>query len=444
MYFLYSAIFTLGTLLAAPFYLRRYRGSGFLRQSLPERFGRLPASFKQPVQSAIWVHAVSVGETLAARGLLQELQRLDPDRKIFISHVTPTGRAIGEKTLPGLAGRFYLPLDWSIAVRQALDCLRPKLLLILETELWPNLLREAHRSGAQVVLANARLSDRSFRGYRLARPFMHRVLEDVDWIFAQTEADAERFRRIGARPERVLAMGNLKFDAPPPGQSEFAIRLHHALAGLQRPVLIAASTMPGEEELVLEAWTTIRARHPNALLILAPRHPPRFEQVARLAEGQSGAVIRRTALDAGRLAPALAGAEILVLDTIGELAGLFSSADVVFMGGSLVPTGGHNLLEPAQAGKPVIFGPHMQNFRDAAAIFLDAGAAIQVANREALAEEVSRLFGDAERRREIGLAARRAVESGSGATARIASRLAELLGSESAAAAPASWRQFRS
>ncbi|MGH9471005.1 MAG: 3-deoxy-D-manno-octulosonic acid transferase, partial [Terriglobia bacterium] len=298
-------------------------------------------------------------------------------------------------------------------------------------ELWPNLLREAHRSGATVAIANARLSDRSFRGYRIARPLMRRVLENVDWIFAQTERDADRFRQIGARPERVLVTGNLKFDVQPATHGAFAPLLREALAaGPHRPVLIAASTMPEEEELVLKSWAAIRSKQASALLILVPRHPPRAGQVTTLAQAAGCTVVRRTSLGAepGEIARALAGADVLLLDSVGELAGIFAMADVVFMGGSLVPTGGHNLLEPAQAGKPVIFGPHMQNFRDAAAIFVDAGAAIQVQDWRELAKSALSLLADAGPRQAIGDAARRVVERESGATERILSHLAELLG----------------
>ncbi|MGH9325573.1 MAG: 3-deoxy-D-manno-octulosonic acid transferase, partial [Terriglobia bacterium] len=353
LFFIYSVLFTIGVLLMTPYYVWRYRGSGFVRSALRERFGHLGFQLLRP--GAIWVHAVSVGETLAVSGLVRELQRRDPGQKIYLSHITPTGREAGEKRLPEVAGRFYLPLDWRTAVCRTLQRLRPKLLLIVETELWPNLLRAAHESGAIVVLVNARLSDRSFRGYRIFRPFMRRVLENVDWIFAQTPQDAERFIEIGAQPEHVEAIGNLKFDAPPPPNCALALLLKEALAAIPRtPVLVAASTMPGEEELVLKVWNAIRRYYPGALLVLAPRHPSRFDAVAKLLRETNLQFIRRTdlAMDKPRLVREIATPEILMLDTIGELAGVFEVADVVAMGGSLTPTGGHNPVEPAQCGKP--------------------------------------------------------------------------------------------
>jgi 3-deoxy-D-manno-octulosonic-acid transferase len=311
-------------------------------------------------------------------------------------------------------------LDWRWAARKALARIKPSLLVIVETELWPNLLRAAQEAGARVVIVNARLSKRSLRGYQLARPLMRRVLANVDQICAQTEEDAERFRQLGARPERVRMVGNLKFDAQPPQLGEFARALKAALRQAQRgPVLVAASTMPGEEPLVLEAWDLIQARYPKALLILAPRHPARFQEVSQdLARAQRGFVRRTTMqVEEQALSSQLATTAILLLDTIGELAGVFELADLVFIGGSLVPTGGHNLLEPAYWSKVIAFGPHMENFRDIAKLFLDAGAAIQVRNPEELAH-ATWLLENKEARERLGASARRVLEQNSGATAR--------------------------
>jgi len=337
-----------------------------------------------------------------------------------MSHVTPTGREAGEKRLPSIAGRFYIPLDWRWAARKALARIKPSLLVIVETELWPNLLRAAREAGTHVVMVNARLSKRSVRGYALARPFMRRVLANIDGIFAQTEEDAARFRQIGARPERVQMVGNLKFDAQPPQLGEFARALKAAIRHAQRgPVLIAASTMPGEEPLVLEAWDLIQARYPKALLILAPRHPTRFEELSQYLERSQRAFVRRTRLlpQEQAISKQLATTSILLLDTIGELAGVFEVGDLVFMGGSLVPTGGHNLLEPAYWSKVIAFGPHMENFRDIAKLFLDAGAALQVRNPEELAH-ATWLLENKEARERLGASAREVLEQNSGATAR--------------------------
>ncbi len=426
MYLVYSVLFSVGLVLMAPFYWwRKGRGQG--RGHWAERFGNIP--FQEATPGAIWVHAVSLGETLAVAGLIREIQRTFPGRRIYLSHVTPAGREAGEKRLPSIAGRFYLPLDWRWAARRALDRIKPSLLVIVETEIWPNLLRAARESGAHVVMVNARLSNRSLRGYRLARTFMRRVLGNMDEICAQTAEDAGRFRQIVADPERVSMVGNLKFDSQPPHLGEFARALKAALRQAQRgPVLVAASTMPGEEPLVLEAWGLIQARHPQALLILAPRHPARFEEVSRdLAQAQCR-FVRRTALpgEETALSRQLTSTAILLLDTIGELAGIFELADLVFIGGSLVPTGGHNILEAAYWSKAIVFGPHMENFRDIARLFLDSRAAIQVRGPQELAHAAS-LLENREARESMGGRARQVLEQNSGATARTLDRLRKYL-----------------
>jgi 3-deoxy-D-manno-octulosonic-acid transferase len=431
MFLVYSLLFSLGVVLTAPYYLWRLRGRIVCGAGWRERFGFLPASYRQDEVGAIWVHAVSVGETLAAVGLVRELQRRYPARKIFLSHVTPAGREAGEARLPAVAGRFYLPLDWGWTVRRALSVLRPALLVIVETELWPNLLRAAHDSGARVVLVNARLSDRSLGRYRLIRPFVRRVLENVDRICAQSATDAGRFRSLGAPVERVVVTGNMKFDATPPRAGELPRLLGKALELAHRsPVVVAASTMPGEEALLLPAWAEIRRCHPQALLILAPRHPARFETVAQLLGQEGRAYVRRTTLAAGEqeVASQIASAEILLLDTIGELAAIFELADVVFMGGSLAPAGGHNLLEPAFWARPIVCGPHMWNFRDIVELFLQAGAARQVRDTQELSRAILELLADAARRRALGQAAKHVLENHAGATERVLEHMKEWLG----------------
>lgn len=428
MYVLYSILFSIGVILAAPYYACR-RGGVSSIAAWRERFGHLSAAFSKTHDGSIWVHAVSVGETLAVAGLIRELAELFPERKIYMSHVTPAGREASLARLPELAGRFYLPLDWRWSVRRVLRRLQPALLLIVETELWPNLLRAAHELGTRVILVNARLSDRSFRGYRMVRPFMRRILENVDRICAQTVKDAERFRLLGASPERVVVTGNLKFDALP--QAATGTNLKKALRATGRtPLIVAASTMANEEPLLLQAWRAIRSRHSGALLILAPRHPARFEAVAGLLSRDGKSFVRRTGLPSEETAVvhALGSAEILLLDTIGELSRVFEFADLVFMGGSLVPTGGHNLLEPAFWGKPILFGPHMQNFAEIARLFLETGAAVQVRDAEELGRRMLELLDDDSRRRELGERAKQTLERESGATERVLEHVRDALG----------------
>jgi len=434
MNLLYSLAITVGALVAAPWYFVRdcFRGvpSGYWL----ERLGRLPKSLREPPGTpTVWVHAVSVGETLAVAGLVAEITRRFPDQPVYLSHVTPGGRAVGEARMPGGAGRFYLPLDWKWTARRVFERLRPKLLIIAETEIWPNLLGVASEHGTRVVLVNARLSERSYRGYRRFGFLFRRALRSVDGVFAQTERDADRFRQLGVLPEKVCVAGNLKFDAQPPQLGEFSCRTRRALQEVGRgPVLIAGSTMAGEEPLVLRAWEQIRGRFLNALLILAPRHPQRFGDVAQLLGNGGYRFGRRSELDPLNPGSRLADVEILLLDTLGELAGVFELADVAFVGGSLVPTGGHNVLEPAFWAKPVLFGPHMHHFRDIAERFLAENAAFQVRNPEELADRTLALFADAALRLQIGNRAKRLLDAGSGATKRIADELAGWLREEPA------------
>src|SRR5712692_9163026 len=432
MFLLYGAIYTFGLILGAPYFLWRMRGKAASGGYWRERIGILPFA-SQPVEpGAIWVHAVSVGETLAVVRLVKDLQEHYPARKIFLSHVTPAGREAGVKRLPAVAGRFYLPLDWGWCVRRVLERIRPALVVIVETELWPNLIREALKFGSRVILVNARLSDRSLRGYRLIRPMMRRLLEPMEWICAQDALGAERFRLLGARPERVVVTGNLKFDAELPRFTATA-RLRKVLDKNQRaPLVVAASTMKGEEELFLQGWDGIRHSHPRALLLLAPRHPARFEEVARLLARQGKSFIRRSALamDDEKLSSQLALPQVLLLDTIGELAGMLELADLVFMGGSLVAAGGHNPLEPAFWSKPILFGPHMENFRDVARLFLQAGAAVEVRDPADLARRALELLADAGRRRRLGEEAKKVLEEAAGATSRVLEHISEVLGAE--------------
>lgn len=434
MFLVYSLLFALGVILTAPYYLWRMRGRILSGADWRERLGILPAQFEETQLHApggIWVHAVSVGETLAAAGLVQALQKERPERRIFLSCVTRAGREVGETRLPNVAGHFYLPLDFRFAVRRAFARVQPALLMIVETELWPNLLRTARENGARVLLVNARLSSRSFSGYRKVKPFMRRILDCVDWIGAQTTQDAERFIALGASPDRVMVTGNLKFDGKPPQAGRLASELRAGLAGAHRgPVIIAASTMPGEEPMLLQAWNEIRKQHPKALFILVPRHPNRFEAVAQLLSESGRSFIRRTTLNPGvqEFAHQLAAPEILLLDTVGELAGVLEVADVVFVGGSLVPTGGHNPLEPAYWGKPILFGRHMDNFRDIAQLFLESGAAAAVKDHADLAGRVHELLQDEGKRNAMGKRARQLMEQGSGATERTLERLRIMLG----------------
>ena len=430
MYLIYSFLFTIGFVLALPYYLLRRGGSGALR-GIQERFGQLPESFRQRTPGAILVHAVSLGETLALVPLVKELECRYPARKIFLSHATVTGRQAGRERLPGIAGQFYLPLDWRWSMRRMIRHLQPELVIIGETELWPNFFRTVKAEGSKLVVVNARVSDRSFPRYRLGRFFLRRVLADVDRILAQSPGQRARFVSLGASADQVVVTGNMKFEFSPPARNDFSQRLGARLneAGFS-PVMIAASTMPGEEEKVLRAWREIRRDHARGLLILAPRRPERFDTVARLLERQGVIFVRRSGMtevldgskreDGSRL-------EAMLLDSIGELGALFEVCTLAYVGGSLVATGGHNPLEPAYWAKPVLFGPHMENFSDMADLFLRAGAAIRVADEHSLAGEVLTLLRDPEGAQAMGEAARRLLDEHRGATARNLSHIEKFL-----------------
>lgn len=412
MYLIYSAALALGFVLALPWFLWKGRATGKYFRTFRERMGRLPVYLNVDGDRSIWVHAVSVGEVLAARPLIPALKERYPSHKVFLSTTTMTGNAVAQKSVRGVDGLFYAPFDWPGPVKKALAVLNPSLLVLLETELWPNLIHEAHRRGTRVALVNGRISPKSFAGYRRIRGLLRRVLDEVDTFLMQGEAHAERIRAMGAPAGRVRVTGNLKFDAVEAGRTpERLARIIAGDARRERPLWVAGSTVTGEEELVLRAYHWVRERVPQTGLVLAPRHPERFSQVPALVESAGFRCLRRTGLDPG----GWRDGEVVLLDTLGELALLYPLATVVFVGGSLVPSGGHNILEPAVAGKPVIVGPHMQNFQEIADQFRAEGAVVQVGSAEELAREVVDLLTDAARRRSLGERARSLVDRNRGA-----------------------------
>ena len=358
-----------------------------------------------------WIHAVSVGEAIAAAPLVEGLRRTWPALPLVVSTVTETGARVVRDRFAGLARHRYFPLDFPGAARRVIASIQPAFFVCMETELWPNVLRGLAARGVPSMIANGRLSDRSFRRYRLVRGAMRRVLGDVTVFAMQSDEDARRVIALGAVPERVVVTGNLKHDPLPDPAG--AADLWHRLLGLgaDQPVWIAGSTHRGEDEAVLEAHGQARATRPDLVLVLAPRHPERVGEVMKLVAARGLTAIRRSELS-GVHRP---GAPIIVLDTVGELAQLYSIADVVFVGGSLMAFGGHNMLEPALRGKPVLFGPHTFNFREAAAMLLNAGGAAVVHDAGELAAELQQLLADADLRGRRGAAAREAAASRHGA-----------------------------
>jgi len=434
MYFLYSLAIICYAILRAPRLLYDAVRHGKYFGTLGERWGRLPAAINPRGVPSIWIHAVSVGEVLATGALIPALRDRYPDHPLWLSTTTQTGRAAAT-TLGGVDGLFYFPFDLSPVVARVLDRVRPELFVMVDTELWPNLLRHCTLRGVKTVLVNGRISDRSYPRYRLVRPFFRHVLAGVDRCCAQNEESGRRLIDLGAPPTRVTVTGNLKFDtltvpdARSPWVRDGVLRAFRIAEG--RTVVMAASTHPGEETPVLEAFASIRRADPTALLVVAPRHPERCGEVTALAAGQGLETVRRSELPVD----GDPRAAVVVLDTVGELATLFQIATVVFLGGSLVPAGGHNILEPAAWGKPVVFGPHMENFAEIAALFLTNRAACQIRSAGALEPALSTLLGDPVQRAALGAAARALVEANRGATDRSLAVMAALLPPAGGAAA---------
>lgn len=380
------------------------------RQRIAERFGRFP---QPPVWGGLWVHAVSVGEVQAIVPLVRGLLDRHPGLPITITTTTPTGSArvveqFGERVL-----HVYFPYDLPFALTAFIRRVRPRVLVMVETEIWPNLLYTCRREGIFTLLANARLSERSARRYARLGRFSRETFAHIDRVAAQAEADAARFRSLGVPPRRVSVTGSVKFDMQVPASlEELAEVLRRGWSG--RPVWIAGSTHEGEDELVLSAHHRVLERFPDALLILVPRHPERFDRVAGLCPRVQLRLARRSRADDYR-----AETQVYLGDTMGELPALLGSADVAFIGGSLVRTGGHNMLEAAAQGVPVCFGPHVFNFAAISALLVDAGAARQVADEQALAALVVEWFADASRRAEIGENGRRVVAQNRGAVERL-------------------------
>jgi 3-deoxy-D-manno-octulosonic-acid transferase len=427
MYLLYTCLsLVLFTVLAPYFAYQALRYRKYV-SNLRERLGFLPVSFNVDGDESIWLHAVSVGEALTARALAADLKRRYPGLRLFVSTTTIPGQQVARQIKEADAV-FYFPLDFGFIVRRTLRLVRPRLFVVMETEIWPNLLQHCRRQGVRTVIANGRISNRSYPRYRLVRPLFRRVLADIDRFCMQSPESARRIVDLGADPGRVTVTGNLKFDAvhaaANTGQDRGVPRvLRYFRVPESRVVFIAGSTMKGEELLVLRAFEQARDRVARPLMVIAPRHPERFDEVERLAREEGFRTARRSALAIDEDPPA----DVVVLDTIGELAHLYRAATVVFVGGSLVPTGGHNILEPAAFGKPILFGPQMQNFREIAATFLQAGAAVQVPDEWALGGELRDLFANSERRARLGGAAQAIIEANHGARQKTMAAIAEVL-----------------
>jgi 3-deoxy-D-manno-octulosonic-acid transferase len=414
VYLLYSFVTFVVFVAASPYFLYQALRHNKYVGSIGQRLGYLPVSFNLDGDESIWVHAVSVGEVLSARPLLSQLRAQYPKLRIFLSTTTLTGQQLARRSVSDVDAVFYFPFDWTFTARRTLNIVKPRLFVMIETEIWPNLLRECRRRRIKTVMVNGRISYRSYPRYRLIRPFMARVLGDIDRFCVQGEETARKLVDLGADPARITVTGSLKFDSlessPTPGRGRERV-LRFFRISPNRPVIVAGSTLKGEETPVIRAFNRVRTAGGNALLVIAARHPERFDEVERLCRHEGLATVRRSELPID----AEPRADAVVLDTIGELAQLYQIATVVFIGGSLVPAGGHNILEPALYGKPIVFGPHMENFGEIADTFLANGAAIQVESGSDLEDTMVSLVGDPVRRARVGAAARALVESNRGA-----------------------------
>jgi len=422
-YFLYSLVLAVALLLSLPYWLYKMMRQGKYRAGLAARLGRVPshlihAGGSRPV---IWVHAVSVGEVLAVSGLIEEMRRSFPRHHVLVSTTTDTGQELARKRFSE-ANVFYFPLDFAFAIRPYLQALKPELVVLAETEFWPNFLHLVHASGARIAVVSARVSDRSWPSYRRFRWALRRMLAHVDLFLAQTQEDAARLQSLGAEPGRVQVTGNLKFDANLPAPPPIVETLRRALAADGAgPVLVCGSTVEGEEPLLLKAFESVRGMHPRAVMTLAPRHPDRFDEVAILLQ-QSGVRFSRRSGWAGE---PLAGG-VLLVDSIGELAALYALSDVAFVGGSLVPRGGHNIIEPAQHGVAIVTGNHTENFRDIVALFQSRDA-VRIVTAAELTFTLMKLLADDGERKALGRRAEETMRSQAGATARTIAALKTLL-----------------
>ena len=446
MYFLYSLITAAGAILLTPYVLlskvRREKYLPNLRERLGLRFPPELAGNGRPSSRAIWLHAVSVGEVLAAVPFARCLKQRFPGRRLVISTTTATGQKLARERMTFSDAVFYFPFDWNGPVRRAFQAVQPEAIVIVETEIWPNLLRHARRAGIPSVVVNGRLSDRSFRGFSRAVKlsagilggFLRRIVNDAALYLVQSGQDAARLVALGADPDRVVVTGSMKYDVALPAPNAFTDGLQAELARSQRtPVVIAGSVIAGEEVLVLEAFAAVKEKWPQALLVMAPRKPERFVAAGEILARAGWHPVRRSefpldGLSAGVLGSTRAtGKSVLLLDSLGELAALYTLADAVFIGGSLVPAGGHNPLEPAAFAKVPIFGSSMDNFREIAASLLEAGAAIQVTSAAQLGAAWVDLLENNTKRAEMGAAARQIVEHNRGATAATLDRLAAII-----------------
>ena len=453
MYFVYSILLGLAALFTAPYWLIQGLRHRKYLSNLGDRLGfstnsadRLPTD--RP--GAIWIHAVSVGEALSGVALAKRLKETYPKRPLVVSTTTQTGFALAKERMPFADAVIYFPFDWGFSVRSVLDSVKPSLIIILETEIWPSFLRESRKRNIPVIFASGRISDGSFARYQkylrlfgfYLRPFLESALRNAASFLMQTPTDADRIHALGAPADRVKVIGNLKFDMSLPDETPLSRWLADECKRLQRwPVIVAGSVVATEEPLALIAFGVVQGDFRNALLVLAPRKPERFVPAAEFIQESHRKFVRRSEIPVpgpgitpksdGNSHAISADTTVILLDSIGELASLYPLADGAFVGGSLVEAGGHNILEPAAFGKVPVFGPSMENFAEIAARFVQAGAAIQVESPEDAGVEWIHLLKDPAKMKRMGASAKQLVETSRGALDRVMAEVAVQFGGAS-------------
>ena len=429
MYLLYSFLLTLGFVLLLPRFAIDALRNGKYVTGLRQRLGDIP-QIESDGRATIWLHCVSVGEAQAAQSLVRRLKETFPNRTLVVSTTTVTGQRLAQTIFKEqVAAVFYFPIDWTWIVWRVLRKINPAAIFIMETELWPNLFRAARKRNTPIVLLNGRISDKSFRRYKRIRPFISRVLNDLTLATMQSEQDAARISELGLANDRIVAVGNLKFDSAGSAANadltdQIRVRFYFTDG---RPLVVAASTHDPEETVVLSAFRAVRLSHPNVRLLLAPRHPERFAEVAALLLASEFSVVRRSTPAANDDVQA----DVVLLDSIGELSAVFPLADIAFVGGSIAAHGGHNVIEPAAHGVCTITGPHTSNFATITKAMLAEGALVQLKDTPEpaaeLAQVLQELLSNTRRRAEIGERARAVCETNRGATAHTLELLTSIL-----------------
>lgn len=418
MYIIYDIAVQVLFLLLVPYFILRMAFAGKYRRGLAERFGFIPVWKSGPLRAkrVVWFHAVSVGETKAVIPLVRLFKEKHPEVSVVFSTVTPTGRAVAEREGKGFIDAFiYMPLDMSWVIRRVVRAIRPEALIVVEKELWPNIVRILHAEGIPVIVVNGTISEGSFKRYEAFGFFFRPVFSKIAFFCARTGEDGRKARLLGCDPRSVVEAGNLKFDLAPLSNEASKVESFKTDVRLQPEdmVIVAGSTHSGEEEMLVEAFKGLKEEFKNLKLVIAPRHPERFAEVGTLL-GKSGLEFTRRSSGAARGAP-----DVVLLDTMGELSSVYGLSTVAFVGGTLVDIGGHNLLEPAVYGKPVVYGPYLRSYLYMAEMLEEAGAGVRV-TPEDLSSKLALLLRDERLRTEKGEAAREVVEKNRGATERCA------------------------